>query len=106
MTAATTPPAGAQARNGGIDVPCPWSCTTRRSPTAATAPGSNREVHLDAERSPLILTIFCAVNHAYFIGLFFLTAVSFTPGSLAKHGGSEFALERLQRLGVPLLASH
>ena len=54
--------------------------------------------------SSLILTIFCAFNQAFFMGLFFLIAGSLTPLAIARHGAAGFLRERLLRLGLPLLA--
>src|ERR1700675_4119657 len=54
--------------------------------------------------SSLLLTLFCATNQAYFMGFFFLLAGYFTPGSLERKGYPRFIIDRLLRLGVPLLA--
>lgn len=51
----------------------------------------------------VLLTIFCSVNQAYFMGFFFLLAGYFTPRSLAHKGESAFIRDRLMRLGIPLL---
>lgn len=51
----------------------------------------------------IVLTLFCAVNQAFFMGMFFLIAGYFTPGSLRRKGAATFIRERLLRLGVPLL---
>lgn len=51
----------------------------------------------------IVLTLFCAVNQAFFMGMFFLIAGYFTPGSLRRKGAATFLRERLLRLGVPLL---
>ncbi len=50
-----------------------------------------------------LLTFFCAINQAYFMGLFFLIAGYFTPGSVERHGPWRFLRDRSLRLGVPLL---
>ena len=55
-----------------------------------------------AQSKPLIL--FCTVNQAFFMGLFFLIAGSFTPGAFTRHGAWPYVRERLRRLGLPLLA--
>ena len=55
------------------------------------------------EVSPILLAIFNGVNQAYFMAAFFLLAGYFTPGALARKGGKQFLLDRLLRLGLPLL---
>lgn len=54
--------------------------------------------------SSLTLTIFCTVNQAWFMGLFFLLAGYFTPGSLARKGRAAFVRDRALRLGLPTAA--
>lgn len=61
------------------------------------------ENHGDLSLSSKILTLFCAVNQAYFMGFFFLLAGYFTPPSYDKKGPRQFFTDRLIRLGVPLL---
>ncbi len=51
-----------------------------------------------------LLTLLCAVDQAFFMGLLFLLAGYFAPGSLARHGGLGYLTERLLRLGIPMLA--
>lgn len=53
--------------------------------------------------SSSLLTLFCATNQAYFMGIFFLLAGYFTPGSLERKGYGRFICDRFLRLGVPLL---
>lgn len=53
--------------------------------------------------SSLLLTFFCTINQAYFMGLFFFISGYYTPRSLDKKGYRKFILDRLLRLGVPLL---
>jgi len=53
--------------------------------------------------SPIILGFFTAVNQTYFMSAFFLLAGYFTPRSLEKKGPSSFLIDRLIRLGIPLL---
>jgi peptidoglycan/LPS O-acetylase OafA/YrhL len=53
--------------------------------------------------SSSLLTMFCAINQAYFMGFFFLLAGYFTPGSLERKGYTRFLCDRFLRLGVPLL---
>jgi hypothetical protein len=75
--------------------------------TAITYGGSGgwfyREVLDGGTPASLLLTVFCAVNQAFFMGMFFLLAGYFTPASLARKGVRQFLKERLLRLGVPLL---
>jgi hypothetical protein len=49
------------------------------------------------------LTLFCAVNQAWFMGAFFLIAGYFTPGSFDRKGVPQFFRDRAIRLGIPLL---
>lgn len=46
---------------------------------------------------------FFGLNAAYFMGFFFLIAGYFTPMSFDRKGASAFVLDRLIRLGIPLL---
>lgn len=63
-----------------------------------------REVPTDGRLETKLLILFCSVNQAFFMGLFFLIAGAFTPTALERRGPADFALERLLRLGVPTLA--
>lgn len=63
-----------------------------------------REVTDGGRPSSLLLTLFCAVNQSFFMGMFFLLAGHFTPGSLRRKGPARFLMDRGLRLGVPLLA--
>jgi surface polysaccharide O-acyltransferase-like enzyme len=49
-----------------------------------------------------VLTLFVAVNEAFFMGFYFLIAAYFVPRSLERKGGGQFLKERFLRLGVPL----
>jgi hypothetical protein len=51
----------------------------------------------------LIVTLFTAVNQAYFLGFFYLISGYFTPGSYDRKGSWPFLKDRLLRLGIPLL---
>jgi peptidoglycan/LPS O-acetylase OafA/YrhL len=51
----------------------------------------------------ILLILFCTINQAWFMGLFFLLAGYYTPASYDRHGPAGFARERLLRLGIPLL---
>jgi fucose 4-O-acetylase-like acetyltransferase len=53
--------------------------------------------------NPLLL-LFNATNQSYFMGFFFLLAGYYTPSSFERKGPRRFVVERLLRLGVPLLA--
>ncbi len=76
--------------------------------TAITYGGSGswfyREVTDGGRPSSMLLTLFCAVNQSFFMGMFFLLAGYFTPGSLQRKGPARFLMDRGLRLGVPLLA--
>jgi glucans biosynthesis protein C len=49
------------------------------------------------------LGLFLWVNACYFMGLFFLIAGVFTPGSVDRKGIGPFVRDRFRRLGIPLL---
>ncbi|MCX5769278.1 MAG: acyltransferase family protein [Candidatus Hydrogenedentes bacterium] len=53
--------------------------------------------------SQVVMTLFVAVNQAFFMSLFFFVAAYFTPISLDKKGKGKFARDRLKRLGIPLV---
>lgn len=62
----------------------------------------------DADKSELtvtniLLTIFTAVNQAYFMGLFFFLSSYFMPASYDRKGPARFLADRLVRLGIPLI---
>ena len=48
-----------------------------------------------------MLTLFVAINEAFFMGFYFLIAAYFVPPSLERKGGRQFLKERFLRLGVP-----
>jgi hypothetical protein len=99
--------AGAKVRNGGIDA-------LRASATllvvfhhtaityGAIGGWYYKEILPSHSPSSLLLTLFCAINQAWFMGLFFLLAGYFTPPAYRRHGTVGFAGERLLRLGIPL----
>jgi peptidoglycan/LPS O-acetylase OafA/YrhL len=62
-----------------------------------------REIEPHPSLSGTLLVFFCTVNQAYFMGLFFLLAGYFTPLSLQRKGTWRFLLDRLLRLGLPLM---
>ena len=49
------------------------------------------------------LTLFAAVNQAFFMGFFFLIAGYLTPSSYDRKGRAAYMRDRLLRLGVPVL---
>jgi glucans biosynthesis protein C len=51
----------------------------------------------------LVLTVFVATNQAFFMGFFFFLSSFFIPASYEKKGSSKFILDRLKRLGIPLI---
>jgi surface polysaccharide O-acyltransferase-like enzyme len=55
------------------------------------------------ELSPILFTVFNALNQTYFMTVFFLLAGYFTPRSLERKGANNFLLDRIIRLGIPLL---
>jgi fucose 4-O-acetylase-like acetyltransferase len=61
------------------------------------------ERHFDGSPSSVLLTLFTATQQAYFMGFFFLLAGYFTPASLDRKGYAKFIVDRLLRLGLPLL---
>ncbi|WP_244110016.1 MULTISPECIES: acyltransferase [Burkholderia] len=50
-----------------------------------------------------LLTFFCAINQAFFMGLFFFLAGCYTPPSIDRKGTARFLADRFLRLGLPLL---
>lgn len=62
-----------------------------------------REVSDASLPSSMLLTLLCAVDQAFFMGMFFLLAGYFTPGALTRKGPMRFMAERGLRLGLPLL---
>ncbi|MFM2066405.1 MAG: hypothetical protein RLZZ584_1314 [Pseudomonadota bacterium] len=53
--------------------------------------------------SSIALTLFCSVNQAFVMGLFFLIAGYLTPAALERKGPWRYLADRLRRLGLPLL---
>jgi len=53
--------------------------------------------------TPIFLIFFTVVNQSYFMSAFFLLAGYFTPRSLEKKGPASYLIDRLIRLGIPLL---
>ena len=46
---------------------------------------------------------FCSVNQSFFMGLFLFISAYFVPGAYARKGSSRFLVDRLIRLGIPLV---
>jgi len=53
--------------------------------------------------STILMTLFLAINQAFFMGFFFMISSYFTPGSYDRKGAWPFLKDRLIRLGIPLL---
>lgn len=95
-------------RNGGIDaLRATMTLLVLFHHTAITYGGAGswyyREIKPDGSVTSTILLFFNALNQAYFMGVFFLLAGYFTPGSLRSKGVVRYIGERLLRLGLPLL---
>ena len=56
-----------------------------------------------AQVSEILLTLFVAVNQAFFMGMFFMIASYFVPGSYERKGASLYLRDRLKRLGIPIV---
>jgi glucan biosynthesis protein C len=54
-------------------------------------------------RAFLVLLVFALANQAWFMGAFFLLSGYFTPGSYDRKGPGSFLINRLLRLGIPLV---
>lgn len=96
------------ARNGGLDaLRSAMTLLVILHHAAITYGGSGgwfyKEFPTDGSVPSLLLTIFCAVNQAYFMGLFFLLAGYYTPASIRSKGVADYLKERALRLGIPLL---
>jgi peptidoglycan/LPS O-acetylase OafA/YrhL len=59
------------------------------------------ELRPSATPSSVILTLFVMTNQAYFMGILFLLAGYFTPGSLERKGYARFLSDRFCALGCP-----
>ncbi len=100
-------PARAGARNLGLDaLRATLTLLVVFHHTAITYGGSGgwfyTERTPDGSLSSILLTLLCALDQSYFMGLFFLLAGYYTPGAVARHGMGGYARERLIRLGIPL----
>ncbi|WP_420134311.1 acyltransferase family protein [Rhodopseudomonas sp.] len=96
-------------RNGGLDALRATMTLLVLFHHAAITYGASggwfyHELPADHSPSSQLLTLFVAINQAYFMGLFFLLAGYFTPAALRSKGSLRYARDRLIRLGLPLLA--
>ncbi len=55
------------------------------------------------ETAQIFMTWFVAANQSFFMGFFFFLSALFTEPSYLKKGAAKFTLDRLKRLGLPLL---
>ncbi len=62
------------------------------------------EAETDGTPGTVLLSLFCTVNQAFFMGAFFLIAGYLTPGAVERNGAWPYLRERALRLGVPILA--
>jgi glucan biosynthesis protein C len=51
----------------------------------------------------VLMTLFVAICQAFFMGLFFMISSYFSPGSYERKGIGPYLVDRLKRLGIPLL---
>ena len=49
------------------------------------------------------MTLFVATNQSFFMGFFFFLSALFIDPSFLKKGRKTFVLDRLKRLGIPLI---
>jgi surface polysaccharide O-acyltransferase-like enzyme len=61
------------------------------------------EVAPDKSLESMALVLFCTINQAFFMGLFFFLAGYYTSRSIDRKGIGRFLADRFLRLGVPLL---
>ncbi len=57
----------------------------------------------DGKGTTVLFTLMCSVDQAFFMGAFFLLSGYFTPRALDTKGLWKFAVDRLVRLGIPIL---
>lgn len=74
----------------------------------SAAPYSNLDVWPNWQQpappsAALPLDLLLVANQAFFMGFFFLLSGYFAPGAVDRRGPGRFAVERLKRLGIPLL---
>jgi peptidoglycan/LPS O-acetylase OafA/YrhL len=100
--------AGTTERNGGIDaLRAAVTLLVVFHHTAITYGAIGgwyyREIAPSESPAGLLLVLFCTVNQAWFMGLFFLLAGYYTPPAYRRHGTTSFIKERFLRLGIPLV---
>lgn len=100
--------AGAKGRNGGIDaLRAAVTLLLVFHHTAITYGAIGgwyyKEIAPSVSLSGVLLILFCTINQAWFMGLFFLLSGYFTPPAFDRHGAAGFVRERVIRLGIPLL---
>lgn len=75
--------------------------------TAIAYGASGSWIYVDAEEGTtvtnILLSLFTAINQAFFMGLFFFLSGYFVPRSYDKKGVVKFLKDRFIRLGTPLL---
>jgi putative Mn2+ efflux pump MntP len=104
-----SPKPGMKARNGGIDaLRAAVTLLVVFHHTAITYGAIGGWYYREIEPftkslGGIVLILFCTINQAWFMGLFFLLAGYYTPPAYDRHGPAGFARERLLRLGIPLL---
>ncbi|HUN43377.1 MAG TPA: acyltransferase [Acetobacteraceae bacterium] len=103
-----TAPAGAAGRNGGIDaLRAVVTLLVVFHHTAITYGAIGgwyyKEVLPSATLGSRLLVLFCTVNQAWFMGLFFLLAGYYTPPAWHRYGTAGFIRGRLARLGIPIV---
>jgi glucan biosynthesis protein C len=67
--------------------------------------GSGGWIHYEGRQDDVTSALagwFCAVNQAYFMGLFLFVAAYFVPGAYDRKGPGRFLKDRAIRLGIPL----
>jgi len=52
--------------------------------------------------SSIVMTLFVALNQAFFMGFFFMLSSYFSPNSLDRKGSRLFLTDRIKRLGIPM----
>jgi peptidoglycan/LPS O-acetylase OafA/YrhL len=101
-------PAASTVRNAGLDaLRAATTLLVVFHHAAITYGGSGgwfyREIATGDAWPSRLLSFFCALNQAWFMGLFFLLAGYYTPAALARKGGLRFLADRALRLGLPWL---
>jgi hypothetical protein len=58
---------------------------------------------VDNQLVRLVMTVFVATNQSFFMGMFFMLSAYFVGPSYDRKGAVTFVVDRLKRLGIPLL---